>query len=168
MDVLTSDNDAIDVTCIVMTAHQSNEKSLQQNFSGSGENLDELFHNGDHNKAVNLFTEQYHKKLETIQQAINVNNLFILAFISCMKEIYIVNFKINVSHVKYISSGGFVKGPTGFKNIHVNGFINPEYGNVKLYKSKKRVELRLHSEILKSEYAFKIFSMPESTPSATP
>ena len=34
------------------------------------------------------------------------------------------------------------------KSILIQKFINNKYGNVKLYKSKKRIELRFTKEIL--------------------
>jgi hypothetical protein len=43
------------------------------------------------------------------------------------------------------------------KNIIIDNFIDEEYGNVKLYKSKKRLELRLCKNIIDSEYSIKIY-----------
>jgi hypothetical protein len=43
MDVKTSINEGIDAMCVIMNGTTSNEKSLMQNFSSSGANLDTLF-----------------------------------------------------------------------------------------------------------------------------
>lgn len=67
MDVLTKDNNGIDAMCVVMTGKQSNEKSLIQNFSVSGGDLDTLFNNGKDKEAVKLYMDQYSKKLNEIK-----------------------------------------------------------------------------------------------------
>ena len=56
-----------------------------------------------------------------------------------------------------VTSGGFVRG--GDRNIIANGFINPTEGNVKLYKSKKRLELRLNPEVITSPHTVTLWSL---------
>jgi hypothetical protein len=51
---------------------------------------------------------------------------------------------------------------TGFtkqgQSIFAGGFIDEKYGNVKLYKAKKRMELRLDmSCITDNQFAYKIY-----------
>jgi hypothetical protein len=161
MDVITQNNEGIDVMCVVMNKNISNEKSLIQNFISSGGNLDTLFNEKKDKEALDLFVNQYIKKLESIKNEKQLKELYVLSFISTMKDIYLTCFKINIDNVKNIVSGGFVKGQNDLcKNIIVNNFINPLYGNVKLYKSKKRMELRLCQDILKSQYTIKLYTMP--------
>lgn len=50
--------------------------------------------------------------------------------------------------------GQFTK--TG-KNITIENFICSQIGDVKIYKSKKRMELRLSKEIIKSEMCIKVY-----------
>lgn len=160
MDVKTEDNEGIDAMCVIMNKNQSNEKSLVQNFSDSGANLDTLFKEKKDVKALNLFLNQYKNKLDDVKKIQNLTYMFILAFVSTDKEVYVVCFKINLENIKHVSSGGFVnKEKPSCVNIIVSNFINSSYGNVKLYKSKKRMELRLSPFILKSEYAIKLYSM---------
>ena len=158
MDVQIKDI-GIDVMCVIMNKNSSNEKSLIQNFSSSGENLDTLFKNKKDNEAVNLYTSQYLKKLLDVKKDKLLKELYILAFISTIKDVFIACFKINIENIENISSGGFVKNKNTCVNIIINNFIDPLYGNVKLYKSKKRMELRLLPNILKSEHIIKIYTM---------
>jgi len=160
MDVKTGSSEGIDTMCVIMNKSHSNEKSLIQNFSSSGDNLDNLFKEKKDDEALKLFVDEYYKKLENVKKDKNLTDLFIIAFISTDKDVYIVCFKINLHNIKHVKSGGFVNKQKDLcVNIIVSNFINSTYGNVKLYKSKKRMELRLLPSVLKSEYAIKIWSM---------
>jgi hypothetical protein len=162
MDVKTEKNEGIDALCVVMDKNGSNEKSLIQNFSKSGEELDTLFKNRKDNEVVELFRSDYFNKLQDVKNKKNLNDLYFLAFISTLTDVYIACFKINTDAIKSISSGGFVVNPKDTpKNIIVNNFINPSYGNVKIYCSKKRMELRLSANIIKNEHVIKIYTIPQ-------
>ena len=75
----------------------------------------------------------------------NVNKLYYLSFISTSKNVYLSSFIININKLKNVISCGSTKQQ---KSILIQNFINNKYGNVKLYKSKKRIELRFTKEIL--------------------
>jgi hypothetical protein len=166
MDVKTGNSEGIDAMCVVMKKSQSNEKSLIQNFSESGANLDTLFKEKKDAEALKLFVNQYTNKLKNVKETQNLTDLYILAFVSTDTEVYVVCFKINLENMTHVSSGGFVNtGKSKCVNIKVSNFIDPLYGNVKLYKSKKRMELRLSASVLKTEYAVKLYSMPCVPPS---
>ena len=160
MDVKTGMSEGIDAMCVIMNNAQSNEKSLMQNFSESGEDLDHLFHEKDDTNAVDLFVKGYSNKLLKCKTEKGLNDLYILSFISTYTEVYLVCFKINIGNLKNVSSGGFInKNKDKCVNIIVNNFINSTYGNMRLYKSKKRMELRLHRAILEHHYTVKIYNM---------
>lgn len=164
MDVITKNNEGIDTMCVIQDEkkRESNEKSLMQNFSVAGKNLDTLFKDKKDAEAVQFYGSGYLQKLQKAKDKYLLKELYILAFISTKKDVSLVCFKLNLENIKKISSGGFVKNFQGEKNIIINNFINPSYGNVKLYKSKKRMELRLNIDILKSEYAVKIYTIEGS------
>jgi len=42
------------------------------------------------------------------------------------------------------------------KSINIKNFIDDKYGNVKLYKSKKRLELRIKKNVINSFNTIKI------------
>ena len=58
----------------------------------------------------------------------------------------------NISNMKYSKFT-----TTKCKNITIDNFIDCSVGNVKLYKSKKRLELRLSKEIINNKYSIKLF-----------
>jgi hypothetical protein len=157
MDVKTKNDEGIDAMCVIMNNNISNEKSIIQKFISSGSDLDILFKEKKDDEAVRLFMNDYKKKLEIVKENKDLKDLYILAFISTKTDIYIACFKINIEKIRFVKSGGFIKG----KNVSIllNNFIDSTIGNVKLYKSKKRVELRLKKNLLQQDYVCKIFSM---------
>ena len=107
-----------------------------------------------------MFVDQYSKKLIKTKNEKKLTDLFILAFITTRIDVHIVCFKINLENVKNVSSGGFVNEKKAkCVNINVNNFIDPNHGKVVLYKSKKRLELRLCKKVIESEHAVKIYTM---------
>lgn len=160
MDVKTKNNEGIDAMCVIMNKAISNEKSLIQKFVSSGLNLDILFNEKKDEEAVALFMNDYKKKLEKVKEDKNLTDLYILAYISTDTDIYMACFKINISNISLVKSGGFVEGKKGnYVNIFVDNFINSNIGKVTLYKSKKRMELRLKKQILQYEHVYKIYSI---------
>ncbi len=161
MDVKTTENEGIDTMCVIMNKHHSNEKSIIQNFSSSGNNLDSLFKEGMDEEAVRLYVNDYSRKLEVTKCKQQLTDMYLLSFISTSREVYVVCFKIDLEYMKHVRSDGFVnhKKNGSTVNINVSNMIHPSYGNVKLYKSKKRMELRLYPTVIESEYAIKLYSM---------
>ena len=145
MDIKTYDGDGIDVMCMIMNKNGlSNEKSIIQNFKSSGSKLDMFFANKKDTEAVTLYMNSYIEKMKLAIKNNKLNQLYMIAFISTKKSINMICFKINIDAIINVKSTGFsVKQ----KNINIDNFINSKYGTVKLYKSKKRVELRIKESI---------------------
>ena len=167
MDVKTELGEGIDAMCVIMNHNGSNEKSLTQNFSVAGAQLDQLFDERRDVDALNLFRNGYKEKIRKVREENNLNALYIIAFISTQTDVFTVCFSLDEAMISEVSSGGFVAG--GDRNIIANGFIDPSEGNVKLYKSKKRLELRLNRAVITSPYAVHLWSInPEVAPVAEP
>jgi len=158
MDVKTKENEGIDATCVIMNKSMSNEKSIIQNFKSSGSNLDILFKEKRDEETVALFMNDYKNKLENVKQDKNLSDLYILAYISTDNDIYIACFKINILRIPFVRSGGFIE-KEDCVSIIVDNFIDSNIGKVTLYKSKKRVELRLKKNILKEKDVHKIYTI---------
>lgn len=140
-----NDNIGIDVACLCLNGNTTNEKSLGQKFTGEGGNLLDLhFTNKKDNIALDLYINEIKNKLCRITKEI-----YYFILISTKKDIYLSILSVNPKSLIFIKSCGF--SPQN-KNIITSGFIDNKYGNVKLYKSKKRLELRLHKPILEKSY----------------
>ena len=167
IDVKTSANNGIDVFCVNVNDtknNNTNEKSLIQDFKDAGSDLDNLYPKKEDTKIVELFASAYANKIKSAHEKFSCNSIYYHGFISTKTDMYEVWLKSNPDNIKNVSSDGFVTGgnSTGV-NIKVKGFINPKYGNVKAYKSKRRLELRLTLQsLIKDGHAKKIYTMPSS------
>lgn len=157
MDVKTSNDDGIDAMCVCLNGNQTNEKSIIQNFAESGKALDGLFADKKDVEAVTLFMADLKKKWDYVKLDRGLNDLYYSCFISTKTNVYFATLKINPDAIDGVESGGFRAGSTGDKNILFKNFIDPAIGIVTLYKSKKRIELRLTKAILESEHTVKLY-----------
>jgi hypothetical protein len=155
MDVITFNNNAIDTMCLCMNSNISNEKSIMQNFGSTGNNLDSFFNAKNDTKIIRMFIQDYVDKIKnfSINYKIPLTKLYYCIFISTKTNIYLSCFKINIGNIVYIKSDGFTKS---MKSINIKNFIDDKYGNVKLYKSKKRLELRIKKNVINSFNTIKI------------
>ena len=152
VDVIKDDK-GIDVLCVCLNGIQTNEKSIMQNFSECGNNLDDLFKNSHFQEALGLFINAYRKKLENAKNEKKIKNLYYLAFISNAENVYMSAFKLNVEYLSNIKYTAITKQK---KSIKFNGFIDDKFGSTTLCKSKKRLELRLKKDILDCYNTIKI------------
>jgi hypothetical protein len=145
-----NDDIGIDVACVCLDGNTTNEKSLGQKFKGDGGNLLDIhFSNGKHTLALDLYVDELTKKLSKITK-----DIYYFILISTKKDIYLSTLSINPKKLLFVKSNGF---SSQGKSIKTSGFIHSKYGSVVLYKSKKRLELRLNSSILeKSHHLFRI------------
>lgn len=152
-DVKTSNNEGIDVMCVLMNKRISGEKSLVQNFKNSGSDLDTLFKTKNYETAVKLYMEGFKKKLNIEKEKHDLSDMYIMAYISTKTDISICCFKIDLSVIEAVKPCKATN-----VNITINGIIDNKYGTSTLYKSKKRVELRLSIKCLDDPLTVKIYS----------
>lgn len=162
---LINTNIYIDVGILTLNSNQTNEKSIMQNFT-EGNNLDELFIAGKGFDAVNIFKNKLMNKY-SVNNEINtrsknyssinnkINKYYYMLFICYKKNIYLTCFNFNDKNIKNMKFESFIGSE--YKNILIKNFIDEIYGNVKLYKSKKRLELRLNKNIINKSCSIKIY-----------
>lgn len=149
IDVQLDETLGIDVSVLTLNnGTYTNEKSILQNFTNCG-SLDVLFNTKKGNEAVNIFKN---KLIEKYSQCLF--DIYYLIFICHHTNIYITCFKWNLNKIKNMTFSSFTKT---CKNITIKNFINSALGIVKLYKSKKRLELRLTKKIINTQYCIKIY-----------
>jgi hypothetical protein len=158
-DVISSKKEGIDVMCVIINKNQTNEKSLIQNFNTCGANLDVLFNEKDDKSAIQLFMDDLKKKLINVKEKHDLTDLYILAYISSQTSIYVSCFKYNIPLMDNVVSCGFsAKG----QSIKINGFVEEIWGCVKLYKAKKRIELRINKPILYHPFTILLYTIDSS------
>ena len=142
---VVKDDKGIDVLCVCLNGLQTNEKSIMQNFSKCGNHLDTLFESGRYQEALSIFTKEYHKKLQNAIKTKQIEKLHYLAFISTNINVYMSVFKINLDCVLNIKYENITRQK---KSIIFKGFIDDKFGITTLFKSKKRLEIRLNKDII--------------------
>lgn len=147
VDIKVSDKIMIDVSVLTLNKNITNEKSIMQNFKDSN-NLDTLFNSKDGKSIVNIFRKKFQDKYKGMKE------IYYMIFICSGKSIYLTCLKLNLDCISNMEFGGFTKTS---KNITIENMISQKMGNVKLYKSKKRLELRLNRDILKRECTEKLY-----------
>ena len=155
-DVISSNKEGIDVMCVIINKNKTNEKSLIQNFNRCGFNLDLLFNERDDKSAIQLFMNDLKKKLIDVKEKHDLTDLYILAYISSQTSIYLSCFKYNILLMDNVVSKGFSLQK---QSININGFMEEKWGCVKLYKAKKRIELRLNKPILEHPFTLLLYTI---------
>lgn len=141
----------IDVVCLNCNGNKTNEKSIMQNFNSSGETLDILFHEEKYQDAIEMYKLDYYKKIKNAINIYNLKHMYYLIFISIKNNIYLSCFNIDVNAVPNIKYDKVTS-----KSIKVSNFIDDLFGDVKLYISKKRLELRLNKNIINHKNTIKL------------
>ena len=122
---------------------QSNETSLGQNFQGFGKYLDQAFENKDYDKILNGWIKILKDKLSKPFTQLNLHTIYYFIFIRSGNKICLAISKLDLDYIQNLT----VK-KTSPTSVFVDNFLNPKYGEVKIYKSKKRMELRLYAKKL--------------------
>ena len=153
---VVKDDKGIDVLCVCLNGVQTNEKSLTQNFKDSSNELENLFRENNTEGAINLYKKIWYSKLCDAKKNYNLTKLYYLGFISTNKSIFISVFKINLNAILNIKNLGFTKQE---KSINFKNVIEDKYGTTKLYKSKKRMEIRFHKNILDCYNTIEVYNL---------
>jgi hypothetical protein len=124
---------------------QTGEKSLSQkfddeNFGDAGDNHDGLFNSEKFDEIIKAWKKILKDKWSKTVEEQKLDNLYLVNLIlyKPKKKLMIFLLKINYNKLDEVS-----KGKVSKTSVWFNNFIDPKIGDVKVYKSKKRVELRI-------------------------
>ena len=133
----------------------SGEKSIGQQFSDeawAGEfSLDELFREEKIYEIAKSSNDIFFEKFNNIKKDYpTIDNIyyFFLLIHSQKNKVYLFGLNIDIETKKEIGNPVRVGKRTDMKNVVLDNFINSEFGEVKTYKSKKRMEIRLRTKYL--------------------
>lgn len=134
----------------------SGETSLAQNFRGSGNNLDQQFKEKKYLDAVKKWIEIVEEKLKSVEKDYPINDIYYFFFLRAGMTFYLAGLKVNPKELKHVEIDNNRISST---SIYTKKYIDDSIGNVKLYKSKKRLELRLRPDVLlKKNMLLKVMS----------
>lgn len=119
------------------TRDQSGETSLGQKFTGSGNELDQDFASKSYDKILDGWKGILFDKINTPIRDYGLKDIYYFIFIRGGDTINLAVARVDVNMIKNLTVGNAT-----ISSVFVNGFINAKHGNVKIYKAKKRMELR--------------------------
>lgn len=116
----------------------SGETSLAQNFKDTGVSLDKLFEEKKYDVIVEGWKEIIYHKLDKVRKEQGVRKIYYIFILRAGTTFRLCGIKVDIDQLNNIKSGE----PTS-SSLFIENFIDSNYGKVKIYKAKKRLELRL-------------------------
>ncbi len=122
----------------------SGETSLAQKFDdsnfGEGVTLDQLFSSRSYETIWNAWKIIVNNKYNSVIKQHNLTNLYYFFMLRANDKFYLGGTKLNLNNIDQVT----IDMPrSSNSSLWLNNLINPSFGNTKIYKSKKRLELRL-------------------------
>ncbi|MEA4826502.1 MAG: hypothetical protein VB130_07700 [Clostridium sp.] len=121
-----------------ITDSDSGETSLAQNFKDTGISLDQLFQHGAYDEIVDGWKEILINKLEKVKKEQLVSKIYYIFVLRAGTSFRLCGLKVNVDEINNIKPEH-----ASSSSLFIDNYIDSRYGNVKIYKAKKRLELRL-------------------------
>lgn len=121
-----------------LTTGDSGETSLAQNFKDSGASLDSLFEEKKYNEILDGWKEILHNKLDNVCKEQNLEQIYYFFILRAQSKIHLCATSVDLSKIDSLK---VLKGTDS--SVFINGLIDSSFGNGKIYKAKKRLELRL-------------------------
>lgn len=122
----------------ILLNSESGETSLAQNFENTGDSLDRMFSEKRFDEIVDGWKKIITNKLNKVKKEKKVEKIYYIFILRAGTTFRLCAMEVNVEELMNIKSGKSTQ-----KSIFIENFIDKKYGKVKIYKSKKRIELRL-------------------------
>lgn len=137
----------------------SGEASLGQKFEGPGIDLDQMFKDNDYEEIKDQWIRLYSAKYNSLKKKHPIEKIYYLFILRPGTQIQGADFYFSgaVLDLKRIASVKVNKTRTTSKSVFLDNFIDKSFGNTKIYKAKKRLELRLSpKQWVENDMAIKI------------
>ena len=127
-----------------LTNADSGETSLAQKFGdgnfGDGNTLDGLFAQGRRELIWSKWQDILISKYNKVEEVHNVNNIYYFFILRAGTMFHLCGMKLDLTKLDNTSVN---ENRSTNDSIWINKFLENEYGHIKIYKAKKRLELRL-------------------------
>lgn len=118
----------------------SGETSLAQKFTNAGVDLDTAFKNKEYDSIAKDWSEILKAKLGRVKVEQNLDTIYYIFILRAATKFYLCATKVNLDMIDMMSANSENSTAT---SVFVDNVIDEKFGNAKIYKSKKRLELRL-------------------------
>jgi hypothetical protein len=124
----------------------SNETSLSQNFKIAGLDLDQMFASKRYENILSAWIKILETKIGIPIKDYNLKKIYYFIFVRAGNKVSLAIADVNNKEIKRITTNRSTDS-----SVFVQNFIEDKYGNVKIYKSKKRMELRVFPKKLEED-----------------
>ena len=118
----------------------SGETSLAQKFTNAGVNLDTAFANKEYDSITSDWCDILKAKLGRVEKEQGLDKIYYIFILRASTKFYLCATKVDVDKIDLMVANKDKSTPT---SVFVDNVIDDNFGNAKIYKSKKRLELRL-------------------------
>lgn len=127
----------------------SNETSLSQKFKSAGKNLDQLFKQRKKKEILEGWIKILIEKNDIPIKDYSLDYIYYFIFIRGGSSINLAIAKVNKDLIPNIKISKLTE-----TSAFISGYVDDRYGTVKIYKSKKRIELRCVPKNLEKDGLF--------------
>lgn len=124
----------------VLKNTESGEASLGQKFKETGEGLDILFKEKKYDEIKEGWMEIIKNKNSTLKADHNLKHIYYFFFLNAKTRYYLCGTELNIEELVNVDIN---LERTTADSLYVTNYIDDRYGSTKIYKAKKRLELRL-------------------------
>lgn len=119
---------------------ESGETSLAQKFRSTGVNLDSLFTSKQFETIKDQWLQIYREKYKKVFEQLPINTIYYFFIIRAGANFYLVGMKVHFDNIHNIIVHNESKREQA---VVLDNFIDDKLGTTRIYKAKKRLELRL-------------------------
>ncbi|WP_253198995.1 hypothetical protein [Clostridium estertheticum] len=124
-----------------VTNSDSGETSLAQNFKDTGISLDQLFQAERYDEIVDGWKKIIQYKLQKVKNEQSVDKIYYIFILRAGTSFKLCGMEVDLAEIQNIRPSH-----ASSSSLFIDNFIDPNYGGVKIYKAKKRMELRLRAK----------------------
>lgn len=121
-----------------LATSDSGETSLAQKFTHSGVDLDILFKEKKYNEIVDGWKDILYNKLSRVCKEQSLHTIYYFFILRSDSKFHLCAAEVDISKIDNLK---VLRGTDS--SVFIDGLIDERFGNAKIYKAKKRLELRL-------------------------
>lgn len=122
------------------------ETSLAQKFKKTWSDLDVLFKNQDFETIKKEWLWIYEDKLNQVKNSNDLENIYYFILVRGWSKLYLLWMEVLLENLNNTSVDMYRTDKKWTQSVFINWFIDNEYWYTKIYKAKKRLELRLKAK----------------------
>lgn len=121
-----------------LATSDSGETSLAQKFTDSGVDLDNMFKERKYDEIVDGWKDILYKKLNRVRAEQSLDKLYYFFILRAENKFHLCATSVDVNKITDLK---MLRATDS--SVFIDGLIDERFGNSKIYKAKKRLELRL-------------------------